>query len=384
MQPKSARPSIRRGFTLIELLVVIAIIAVLIALLLPAVQAAREAARRAQCVNNLKQLALAAHNYHDINQSFPIGSLYNYDAVAWPPGLWCSSQSVFVSMLGQFEQASLFNAMNFNRNIWSIANSTIFATGLSTLWCPSDGTVSRAVNPGVPLSMDWGGATPTVRFTDYAGCFGTWLSEPWLYASTAMATFSPGINSNPNFQAMQANGNGIFNLNISYNISAVTDGTSNTIIYGEKAQGKFSQTNNGGGLNADYNQFGWWPQTYSFSTAFITFYPMNPFNKIQLDTVGSSNGTAGADGTLGDDWVESASSFHPGGANFAFADGSVKFLKDTISCWPLPPAGQTSPTGVTLNTSTGVYTLNPAQIQLGVYQSLSTRNGGEIVSADQY
>jgi prepilin-type N-terminal cleavage/methylation domain-containing protein/prepilin-type processing-associated H-X9-DG protein len=375
MQPKSARPSIRRGFTLIELLVVIAIITVLIALLLPAVQSAREAARRAQCVNNLKQLALAAHNYHDINQSFPIGSPYNYDAVAW--GWWNPSQSVFVSMLGHFEQASLFNAMNFNRNIWSIANSTIFATGLSTLWCPSDGTVSRAVNPGLPLSNDWGGALPTVRFTDYAGCFGTWLSEPFIYASLFTLAFSPGINSNPNFQAMQANGDGIFNLNISYNISAVTDGTSNTIIYGEKAQGKFSQTNNGGGLKADYNQFGWWPQANSFNTAFTTFYPMNPFNKIQLDAIG-------ADGTFGDNWVESASSFHPGGANFAFADGSVKFLRDTINSWPLPPAGQTSPTGVTLNRTTGVYTLNPAQIQLGVYQSLSTRNGGEIVSADQY
>ena len=102
------RPTVssqRRGFTLIELLVVIAIIAVLIALLLPAVQSAREAARRAQCVNNLKQLGLAAHNYHDINLSFPIGSPSNYDAAAWP--WWAPSQSVFVSMLGQLEQLSL-------------------------------------------------------------------------------------------------------------------------------------------------------------------------------------------------------------------------------------------------------------------------------------
>ena len=79
MQRKSVRPGRGRGFTLIELLVVISIIALLIALLLPAVQSAREAARRAQCLNNLKQLALAAHNYHDINQSFPIGTPWNYD-----------------------------------------------------------------------------------------------------------------------------------------------------------------------------------------------------------------------------------------------------------------------------------------------------------------
>ncbi len=374
------RPTIsgqRHGFTLIELLVVIAIIAVLIALLLPAVQAAREAARRIQCVNNLKQLALASQNYHDINQSFPIGSPYNYDAAAWPPGLWISAQSPFVSMLGQLEQASLYNATNFNRNIWSIANSTVFATGLSALWCPSDGTVSRAVSVGLPLAGDWGSATATVRFTNYAASFGTWLSEPWIYANLGSIPFSPGVNSNSSFQAMEANGNGIFNLVISYNISAVTDGTSNTIIYGEKAQGKFSQTNNGGGISADYNQFGWWPQAYSFSTAFTTLYPINVFNKMQLDNVG-------ADGTFGDDWVEAASSFHPGGANFAFADGSVKFLKDTINSWPIPPAGQFLPTGINLNSTSGVYSINPAQVGLRVYQALSTRNGGEVISADQY
>ena len=176
---------------------------------------------------------------------------------------------------------------------------------------------------------------------------------------------------------MQANGNGIFNLNISYNISAVTDGTSNTIIYGEKAQGKFSQTNNGGGVYADYSQFGWWADS-------CRSIPPSPPSTRSIRSTRFSLTAPGADGTFGDNWVESASSFHPGGANFAFADGSVKFLRDTINCWPLPPAGQTSPTGVTLNTSTGVYTLNSTQIQLGAYQKLSTRNGGEIVSADQY
>ncbi len=132
----------RRGFTLIELLVVIAIIAVLIALLLPAVQAAREAARRAQCVNNLKQLGLAAANYESAYGTYPIGSHFQY----YPPyGCYVESQGPLVSMLGQLEQQSLYNAYNFGMNVYMAANGTIYATGLSALWCPSDPTITRTV-----------------------------------------------------------------------------------------------------------------------------------------------------------------------------------------------------------------------------------------------
>jgi prepilin-type N-terminal cleavage/methylation domain-containing protein/prepilin-type processing-associated H-X9-DG protein len=359
---------VRHGFTLIELLVVIAIIAVLIALLLPAVQAAREAARRAQCVNNLKQLGLAAQNYHDVNGTFPIGSPLMCDPVAI--GVWAESQSTFVSMLAQFEQTSLFNAMNFSRSIYSIANATIYLSGVSTLWCPSDGTVNRTVSNVGAMSADY--PNGTVKLTSYAGCFGTWMAEPLDYVGQPCTS---SINSNATFQAIQGNGNGIYNYNMPYNISSVTDGTSNTFIYAEKANGKYSQTLSGmaaaGVTSADYNNFSWWADAVTADTLFTTFFPMNPFNKMKLAYNGEWN----------DNWVEPASSFHPGGANFAFADGSVRFVKETINCWPVNQTGG-NPAGIT--DTTGVYSLNLALIKPGVYQALSTRSGGEVISSDQY
>jgi prepilin-type N-terminal cleavage/methylation domain-containing protein/prepilin-type processing-associated H-X9-DG protein len=365
MQTVPMRSSFRRGFTLIELLVVIAIIAVLIALLLPAVQAAREAARRAQCVNNLKQLGLAAANYHDVNGSYPIGSPLMCDPVAI--GVWAESQSTFVSMLGQFEQTQLYNAMNFSRSIYSIANNTIYATGLSALWCPSDGGINRLVNVGAVSSDN---SNCSVRFTSYAGCFGMWMSEPLLYGYVGCGQ---ALSSNATYSAIQQNGNGIYNYITSYNISAITDGTSNTLIYGEKANGKYSQTTTGvsGGGSPDINNFSWWADAVTADTLFTTFYPINPFNKVAMDV--------GVEGIT--TWLPSASSYHPGGANFAFADGSVRFLKDTINSWPVNPNGG-NPPGIT--EANGIYSINPATIVPGVYQKLSTRNGGEIVSADQF
>ena len=169
----------RRGFTLIELLVVIAIIAVLIALLLPAVQAAREAARRAQCVNNLKQLALASHNYVSTYGTFPIGSPMMADPLISGQSV-AESQSIFVSLLGQLEQQPLFNSYNFSRSTYAVMNQTVFRTGLSALWCPSDGQISKTRSIGA-----YGGAANfQFTFTSYAGCTGVFFPEVLFFVNS--------------------------------------------------------------------------------------------------------------------------------------------------------------------------------------------------------
>jgi prepilin-type N-terminal cleavage/methylation domain-containing protein/prepilin-type processing-associated H-X9-DG protein len=352
----------RRGFTLIELLVVIAIIAVLIALLLPAVQSAREAARRAQCVNNLKQVALAAMNYHDQVGTFPIGSNLQpdpmYVSLGWPAGSELENQSTFVSMLGQFDQQPLYNAMNFSRSIYSGANSTVYATGLASLWCPSDGQIIGKRN-----SIGAYGDNPNLIFayTSYSCNFGTWYPEILYFCDiiypappTSCAAFS-GINSNSN---------GPFKYCYSLNISAITDGTSNTFLYGEKANGLFTA--------AESFCSNWWGDSVSGDTIFTTMYPVNAYRKVPnvADEYDFS-------------WVEGISSFHPGGANLAFADGSVHFIKDSIQSWQYNPSTG-YPIGVTNNGGgPGVYSLAPGT-QLGVYQKLSTRAFGEVISSDQY
>ena len=136
------------------------------------------------------------------------------------------------------------------------------------------------------------------------------------------------------------------------------------MMYSEKANGLFTTTD-----SACYN---WWGDSVSGDSLFDTLYPINAFRKVGYDGTGSFE--------YSDSWTEGVSSFHPGGANFAFADGSVHFIKDSISTWPFNPATG-KPSGVTDNN--GVFTLATGT-QIGVYQKLSTRAGGEVVSSDQY
>ncbi len=349
----------RRGFTLIELLVVIAIIAILIALLLPAVQAAREAARRAQCVNNLKQLALAASNYHDVYGTYPIG-----EPLQWDPaqGVWAETQSIFVSMSAQMEQVNVYNSMNFSRSVYVYANQTVYRTGVATLWCPSDPNISRIVTYPTGIA-DVPSGQFMYHFTSYAGCSGTWDPEPLDYGFAYTATPAPEIQI-PAYGPIFNSAIGIFGYQKSYGIASITDGSSNTMLLAERANGKLPQTFNG---NAEADNWYWWADSVESDTIFTTLFPINPMTKISLT----------AD-EYTDSYAQSASSFHPGGANFAFADGSVRFLKETINCWTVLP-NATYPVGVSDNN--GIQVLAPGT-RLGVYQALSTRGGGEVISAD--
>jgi prepilin-type N-terminal cleavage/methylation domain-containing protein/prepilin-type processing-associated H-X9-DG protein len=369
----SGRRTSSHGFTLIELLVVIAIIAVLIALLLPAVQSAREAARRAQCTNNLKQIALAALNYENQNGTFPIGSPMQPDPLTgWQ---YIEDASTFVQMLGQFEQQPLFNAMNFSRSIYSGTNMTVYAAGLATLWCPSDGQIiGKRISFGPGYFPD--NPNLTVAFTSYQGCTGTWYPEVLLFCQQGApggATIYPApMSSCSYYQPILNEMNGIYRYNVSTTIAAITDGTSNTFLYSEKANGLFSTNDSLINANAnDSSCYNWWGDSVSGDSLFTTLYPINAMKKI-------ANVLDGYDVS----WSESPSSFHPGGANFAFADGSVHFIKDTISSWPFVPSTG-YPLGVSYNSGNGIYTLAPGT-QMGVFQKLSTRAGGEVVSSDSY
>ena len=199
----------RSGFTLIELLVVIAIIGVLIALLLPAVQSAREAARRAQCTNNLKQIGLAMHNYHSSFGSFPCGSLAAHNTLKTYGGHHWGPHA---ELLGFMEQQAIYNAANFywspNSGMGNRINKTAFRAEIATYQCPSDG-IGR-------VYQGHGG-------NSYYASIGI-TSHPYLNKST-------GIFGHDNWNKHNAT---------AYKIASVTDGTSQTIAFGEGLKGEIN------------------------------------------------------------------------------------------------------------------------------------------------
>jgi prepilin-type N-terminal cleavage/methylation domain-containing protein/prepilin-type processing-associated H-X9-DG protein len=354
----------RRGFTLIELLVVIAIIAVLIALLLPAVQAAREAARRAQCSNNMKQIGLAMANYQTGIGSFPSNSNQTaggYSVSGSYQTTW-GAWSAAALMLPYLEQTPLYNAANFSWvsgwGVGSTINSTVANTTINGFICPSDG-----MSP-VPISPSANGAN-----NNYFASLGT-STQYWMPDTTGVFTY----------------GNGATTPGHTYGVQNITDGTSNTIAYGEALVGDFSiqfvkwrdgpiatqpiatfiedvSTNPNGVVTdlqncaaafmmaptAPVNLKGQrWAQNDPSFTLFNTIVPPSstqyPFGWCELGAASSNNSLSGQ--------YQNANSNHPGGANFLFCDGSVHFIKSSIA--------------------------------LKTYWALGTKANGEVISSDSY
>ncbi len=354
-----------RGFTLIELLVVIAIIAVLIALLLPAVQSAREAAHRAQCTNNLKQLGLAALNYEQGTGVLPGGSYSSWDPYH---NYWSANFSCFVHMLPYFEQQPMYSATNFNLTRYNVQNMTIAGVKVASLSCPSDLTDSVPILPNPPSGTTPGwnfgyDQYPTTQqfnqaFTSYGGCSGTFISKYYI-----------GIKSTNPTQVL-AQMNGIIYADGAVKIAAITDGTSNTFLFGERAKALLVKVDPAYSVSD-----GSWNTGQYYDTEVSTFYPPNLTNS--STPIKSFYYYAPSAG----------SSLHPGGLNFGFADGSVRFIKNSISSWTFATGnadsyGDSAPDGIGFDSTNWLFTNNGA-IE-GVYQQLSTRNGGEVIRADQY
>jgi prepilin-type N-terminal cleavage/methylation domain-containing protein/prepilin-type processing-associated H-X9-DG protein len=372
----------RRGFTLIELLVVIAIIAVLIALLLPAVQAAREAARRAQCMNNLKQLGLALHNYESAANVFPSGVIYGLgggmpNLLCTSPGFGnnCQNTPWFVLMLPFIEQATLYNSFNAafgmeGPNISGIPggfliNSTVYTTKIASFQCPSDNQVNY--NLQTLFQLPW---------TSTKGNYGA----NWGNLDDGQALLGGKFNKFPQLWlqspfGFSRAGTGPYNCRI----ATVTDGTSNTHFVAELLQGASDDIRGNiwvlnAGAGTYMTRFA--PNGYTDYVGLIPPWstvvgplPLTNFDNLasfgKVTQPGKSPASAGSlcdsqpAQQLGcNDQADEGSEFagsrsrHPGGINALFGDGSVHFLKNSINAltW----------------------------VQLG------SINGGEVISSDQY
>jgi prepilin-type N-terminal cleavage/methylation domain-containing protein/prepilin-type processing-associated H-X9-DG protein len=333
----------RLGFTLIELLVVIAIIAVLIALLLPAVQSAREAARRAQCTNNLKQIGLAVHNYHDQVGTFPPG----FKGVDW--GTW------LVWILPYIEQQPAFNAWNsvgddrIDQGIQQgmfryggVANTTVTERRYSTYYCPSDPNNQNLAGAG----FGW-----PVTAQNYVVNFGNTITvQPQLYQFNGVnypflgAPFTDMGAPDTDITGWQ-----LGSAHSTVNLSRLTDGTSNTLLTGEILVGK----------GFDLRGWSWWgygavftgwlsPNSTSPDVLWGSWYCSTPPANPCTGATGSSTG--GTYTGLG--MTSALRSKHPGGVNAGMADGSVRFIKNSVN--------------------------------LNTWRGLSSAAGNEVISSDAY
>ncbi len=321
-----------RGFTLVELLVVIAIIGILVGLLLPAVQAAREAARRMQCSNNVKQLVLAAHNYHDAYKKFGIGHHF-VGTMSGTANRGLGYGWAF-GLLPYIEQGNLYNQFNSSFAVHIVSptvfNGTLAATPQAAFSCPSDikpptiALTSEAINPTATSS--------------YKG-----INGPYNNYHT------PGQADGLNSGVYQRDSRGC------YGIQNITDGTSNTAMIGETRWGM-----NGANprITRTYIYGAVDPNTTGYAQGATEGVLVNAFRAINWPLTNAGNRTAG--------------SFHTGGAMFGFGDGSVHFISENIdhtsSGW-FAAAPYMQGAAAPLNT-----------LPFGTYQRLFAVGDGQVIS----
>ena len=291
----------KRGFTLIELLVVIAIIAILIALLLPAVQQAREAARRSTCKNNLKQMGLALHNYHETNKMFPIGHQHRGRLDGQPnDGDGGNGFAWSFSILPYIDQGPLYEQFDPRVSLATAPNLALAQTVVPIFNCPSDDKpTNRDSHRGTPPAI----AIPQQATASYKGAAGSYDSFQ-----------TGGVNTNPN----KLRNNGIFdrdNRGEPADEADVKDGTTNTFLV---VEARWDMNNNGVNNTRLYGECG--PTTPAFADAgspVVMAHGLYAMNWTQPQ----GNTTA---------WDETAGSAHAGGAHFLLGDGSVRFVSENI------------------------------------------------------
>jgi prepilin-type N-terminal cleavage/methylation domain-containing protein/prepilin-type processing-associated H-X9-DG protein len=321
-------PFYRHGFTLVELLVVIAIIAVLIGLLVPAVQKVREAANRMSCANNLEQIALAAHNYHDAAGKFPTGARLPVFVGDRPTG----GTNLWVELLPSFEQDNLYKKWDNHDDRINVAGGTnaTQAQVIKILLCPSDSlprpVVQATAANSVTPRWSWG----FYGMSSYGGSAGK-RSVPM-----GVPPAFPGITRD-----------GIFFIGSCVRLTDVTDGSSNTFLFGERYH-----------RDPEFDRLrpvvspGILPMTDLGRWGYVANQGVMPNVTLHTAVPINYRVPTGGDSLTLDDRASAFGSGHPGGANFAFADGSVRFLSD--------------------------------RIPLRMLQALSTRAGGEVVSASDF
>ncbi len=287
-----------RGFTLIELLVVIAIIAILIALLLPAVQQAREAARRSQCKNNLKQLGLATHNYHDSHNVFPISHGDTGNSFGWR-----------AMILPYVDQSPLYNKINFNGKIVDAGNLEVAQTPLGLFHCPSDPSANN-VSGGNQVWSNWcfpascpAASRNNIAVTTYKGVDGRAYDQSLTASPMPHGMFDRRMG----LQA-SGGGNSLITPNRTMKMRDVLDGTSNVLFVGENSPG-----------------FHAWSSWAAWHSPMTTAFPINHPFAVWGDA--QTRISSGAHG-----WIDgfAASSYHEGGAHFLMVDGSVHFFSENM------------------------------------------------------